>query len=220
MSRILITSGPTRQYLDPVRYITNASSGRMGRALAEAALAARHHVVVVSGPVEIEYPAAAEVIRVVTTEEMLDACRRVFPSCDGAIGVAAPCDYRPEQVAASKIAKTGEPLVLRLVETPDILATLGAEKGHRWLIGFALETDDQHRRALAKLRKKRCDLMVLNGPGAMHSTETQIEILNAAGQIVATCSGSKETAAAKIIESVGSLSGGGVAGSIGDACRG
>jgi phosphopantothenoylcysteine decarboxylase/phosphopantothenate--cysteine ligase len=115
VARILITSGPTRQYLDPVRYLTNASSGRMGRALAEAALEAGHGVVVVSGPVEVIYPAAAEVIDVISTEEMLEACRRVFPACDGLVGVAAPCDYRPVRVADGKIQKTGQPLELHLI---------------------------------------------------------------------------------------------------------
>src|SRR5689334_15998371 len=114
LARILITSGPTRQYLDPVRYLTNASSGRMGAALAEAALASGHEVVIVSGPVDVAYPQAARVERVVSTEEMLVAARREFPSCDGLIGVAAPCDYRPVMVAASKIAKTGTPLELHL----------------------------------------------------------------------------------------------------------
>ena len=89
MARILITSGPTRQYLDPVRYLTNASSGRMGRAWAEAALALGHDVVLVSGPVEVEYPAAAQIVRVVSTEEMLAACQREFPRCHGLIGGGA-----------------------------------------------------------------------------------------------------------------------------------
>src|SRR5207248_2816110 len=110
MSRVLITSGPTRQYLDPVRYLTNASSGRMGQALVEAAIEDGHEVVVVSGPVEVEYPAAAHAISVVTTEEMLAACQEVFPRCDGLIGVAAPCDYRPVKVEPNKIHRTGEPL--------------------------------------------------------------------------------------------------------------
>src|SRR6266436_5994340 len=95
MARILITSGPTRQYLDPVRYLTNASSGRMGRALVEAALALGHEVVVVSGPVEIDYTKAARVVPVTSTEEMLTAAGHEFESCDGLIGAAAPCDYRP-----------------------------------------------------------------------------------------------------------------------------
>ena len=128
MSRILITSGPTRQYLDPVRYLTNASSGRMGAALAAAAIEAGHQVVVVSGPVEVAYPAEAEVISVVSTEEMLAACRKVFPTCDGLIAVAAPCDYRPVAVATQKIRKTGGPLRLELVETPDVVAELAAQR--------------------------------------------------------------------------------------------
>ena len=198
MARILITSGPTRQYLDPVRYLTNASSGRMGRALAEAVLAAAHEVVIVSGPVELDYPAAAEVRRVVSTEEMLDACLSVFPSCDGAIGVAAPCDYRPRRVADGKIAKTGEPLVLHLIETPDVVATLGERKTRQWLVGFALETEDHRLRALAKLEKKHCDLIVLNGPEAMNAIENSVEVIDSAGAVVASFQGEKDAVASGI----------------------
>ena len=125
MQRILITSGPTRQYIDPVRYLTNASSGQMGLALATAAVQNGHQVIVVSGPVDIEYPSDVEVVPVVTTEEMLEVAQQEFQSCDGLIGVAAPCDYRPRFVNDQKIAKTGEPLLLELVETPDIVASLG-----------------------------------------------------------------------------------------------
>src|SRR3972149_1654011 len=100
MARILITSGPTRQYLDPVRYLTNASGGRMGKALAEAALALGHEVVVVTGPVEIDYPAQVHVVPVVSTEDMLAAASREFDRCDGLIGAAAPRDYRPGRAAA------------------------------------------------------------------------------------------------------------------------
>ena len=195
MARILITSGPTRQYLDPVRYLTNASSGRMGKALAEAALEQGHEVILVSGPVEVAYPTEARVVPVISTEEMLLKCQELFPSCDGLIGVAAPCDYRPQRVSESKIAKTGQPLVLHLIETPDVVATLGAAKTHQWLVGFALETDDQRLRALAKLEQKSCDLMVLNGPQAMHSAENQVEVLDASGTVVATLSGLKEDVA-------------------------
>ena len=155
MARILITSGPTRQYLDPVRYLTNGSSGRMGAALAQAALDAGHEVTIVSGPVQIEYPAAAKQISVVSTEEMRDACCDVFPACDGAIGAAAPSDYRPQLVQTQKIAKTGRPLALELVETPDVIATLGAMKRpDQWLVGFALETHDRHIRAVGETRKE------------------------------------------------------------------
>jgi phosphopantothenoylcysteine decarboxylase/phosphopantothenate--cysteine ligase len=191
LARILITSGPTRQYLDPVRYLTNASSGRMGKALAEAALRQRHEVVVVSGPVEVVYPSACRVIPVVSTEEMLTACRSEFTQCDGLIGVAAPCDYRPVQVASNKIAKTGEPLELHLIETEDVVATLGATKSHQWLVGFALETEDRRLRALAKLEKKHCDLMVLNGPDAMNSPDNSVELMDPAGRVIETFSGTK-----------------------------
>ena len=129
LARILITSGPTRQYLDPVRYLTNASSGRMGKALAEAALDAGHEVAIVSGPVDVAYPAGgAGDQRHFDRGDARPPARPIFAECDGLIGVAAPCDYRPVMVAPGKIAKTGEPLVLQLVETADVVATLGATK--------------------------------------------------------------------------------------------
>ena len=200
MARILITSGPTRQYVDPVRYLTNASSGRMGAALTQACLDLRHQVVVVSGPVEVEYPAAAEVVSVVSTDEMLDACCRIFPDCDGVIGAAAPCDYRPVRVENNKIAKTGEPLQLHLVETPDVIATLGAQKQHQWLVGFALETEDHRFRAIVKLERKSCDLIVLNEPAAMNSDENRVEVLAPEGKVGETISGSKRLVARGILE--------------------
>lgn len=202
MARILITSGPTRQYLDPVRYLTNASSGRMGRALAEAMLALGHEVIIVSGPVEVDYPAAAEAVAVVSTEEMLAACQRLFATCDGVIGVAAPCDYRPVRVEPGKIQKTGQPLDVRLIETPDVIATLGTQKNGQWLVGFALETDDPRLRALAKLEKKHCDLMVLNGPEAMHAIDTRVEILDASGAVIETLAGGKEAVARGIAATI------------------
>ncbi|QDU76614.1 Coenzyme A biosynthesis bifunctional protein CoaBC [Bremerella volcania] len=203
MARILLTSGPTRQYIDPVRYLTNASSGRMGCSLAEAALAAGHEVVIVSGPVSITYPSQATVHWVDTTDEMLAAAREQFEHCEGLIGVAAPCDYRPEFVLGQKIAKTGQPLVLQLIETPDVVATLGAEKKDRWVVGFALETEDRRFRALTKLEKKSCDLMILNGPEAMNSEGNHVEVLAKDGSVVATLKGSKPEVAVQIMQIVG-----------------
>jgi phosphopantothenoylcysteine decarboxylase/phosphopantothenate--cysteine ligase len=199
MARILITSGPTRQFIDPVRYLTNASSGRMGAALAEAALELGHEVVVVSGPVEIAYPQEATVLPVVSTEEMLACARKAFEDCDGLIGAAAPCDYRPKHIKTNKIAKTGEPLILQLEETHDVVATLGADKGGRWVVGFALETEDHRLRTLAKLERKCCDLMVSNGVEAMHSLDNQVEILNPAGTILRQASGPKSLVAQEIL---------------------
>jgi len=198
MSRILITSGPTRQYLDPIRYLTNASSGLTGAALAEAAAAAGHEVVVVSGPVDVEYRSATRVVPVVSTEDMLEACLDIFPSCDGLIGVAAPCDYRPVKIASQKIAKTGEPLKLHLVETPDVVALLGAIKTSQWLVAFALETEDQRIRALQKLERKSCDLIVLNGPAVINAPDTQLDVIDCEGRLLAQLAGTKREAASEL----------------------
>jgi phosphopantothenoylcysteine decarboxylase/phosphopantothenate--cysteine ligase len=203
LARILITSGPTRQFLDPVRYLTNASSGRMGRALAEAALALGHEVIVVSGPVEIEYPKSATVVSVVSTDEMLAASAREFETCDGLIGAAAPCDYRPVRVESHKIPKTGQPIDLHLIETDDVVATLSAKKGRRWVVGFALETEDHRLRALAKLERKFCDLMVSNGPQAISASDNEVEVLTPDGEVIASIAGSKEEVAARILAIIG-----------------
>ena len=201
MARILITSGPTRQHLDPVRYLTNASSGRMGQSLAQAAIDAGHDVVIVSGPVDVSYPAKCEVLNVVSTEEMLATCQKLFPECDGLIGVAAPSDYRPVKVEEHKIKKTGELLVLHLVETPDIVATLAAGKrSEQWLVGFALETEDQRFRAVTKMQKKSCDLMVLNGPQAISAADNSVEVLDKSGEVVAAISGAKEDVARELFQ--------------------
>jgi phosphopantothenoylcysteine decarboxylase / phosphopantothenate---cysteine ligase len=202
MATILVTSGPTRQYLDPVRYLTNASSGRMGAALAAAAIEAGPSVTIVSGPVSVEYPAAAEVIPVVSTEDLLEACLRVFPACDGLIAVAAPCDYRPMAVSNQKIRKTGGPLRLELVETPDVVALLAAVKTSQWMVAFALETEDPRLRALRKLEEKDCDLIVVNAPGAIDAVDTAVEILAEGGEIVAAFSGGKRQVARDIFQVV------------------
>jgi len=172
----------------------------MGRALAEAAVELGHEVVVVSGPVTIDYPNAAKVRQIISTDELLAVCQELFPTCDGVIGAAAPCDYRPVRVEERKIAKTGAPLVLNLVETPDVMATLGANKRpDQWLVGFALETDDQRFRALTKLQRKSCDLIVLNGPMAMDAADNQVEVLDKSGTVVATFTGKKERVGREIL---------------------
>lgn len=217
MSKILITSGPTRQYLDPIRYLTNASSGRMGAALAQAALEAGYEVVVVSGPVEVEYPREAEVVRVVSTEEMHVAAMQRFIECEGAIGAAAPCDYRPFAVLQDKMSKedftrlpdsNGE-LLLRLRETPDVMAALGAMKREpthdqpgQWLVAFALETSDHHVKALQKLQRKRCDLIVVNDPTAINGTTTNVEILDFKGNSCSKVSGNKTDVARRLISEI------------------
>ena len=200
MAKILITSGPTRQYLDPVRYLTNASSGRMGAALATAAGQAGHEVVIVTGPVQVNYPPQACVVPVVTTGEMLAAACELFENCDGAIGAAAPCDYQPRHQRTEKISKTGQPLMIELLETDDVIATLGQRKqGGQWVVGFALETQDRRFRSIVKLEQKHCDLMVSNGPEAIDAKDNWVEVLAPDGNALATLAGSKESVATEIL---------------------
>jgi phosphopantothenoylcysteine decarboxylase/phosphopantothenate--cysteine ligase len=203
MAHILITSGPTRQYIDPVRYLTNASSGQMGKCLATACLTRGHAVTIVSGPVDVEYPSRANLISVSTTDEMLAAAVKEFPHVDGAIGAAAPCDYTPFIISDQKLSKTGDGLTLHLKETPDVIATLGqSKKGTQWVVGFALETDDHRFRALRKLEAKCCDLIVLNGPSAMNSPDNTIEIINPQGDIISSCNGPKSAVALTILSTI------------------
>jgi len=199
--RILITSGPTREYLDPVRFLSNASSGRMGAALARAVLNAGHQAVVVSGPVDVDYPEAAEVHPVLSTDQMLQTALRLLPDCRGVIGAAAPCDYRPATLSEHKLSKAdAQPrLVLELVETPDILATLSAHKTDQWFMGFALETQDHRERALVKLRRKGCDWIVLNGPASLDSEDAETEVLDKTGRTVAQLAGPKNFIAAELL---------------------
>jgi phosphopantothenoylcysteine decarboxylase/phosphopantothenate--cysteine ligase len=179
MAKILITSGPTRQYLDPVRYLSNASSGQMGASLAAAALELGHEVVIVSGPVQISYPTEAEIIPVVSTEEMLEASLAIFPDCEGMIGAAAPCDFQPATVATEKIRKSGKHWTLTLTETPDVIGTLaGQKKVGQWMVGFALETSDGITRAREKMRRKSLDLIILNGVSAIQSNFNYVQLID------------------------------------------
>ncbi len=192
MARIVITSGPTRQYLDPVRYLTNGSSGRMGACLAQASIDLGHEVTIISGPVSVDYPNAAKVVDVVSTQEMLDATRSAFYNADGLIGAAAPCDYMPRQIEKHKLAKTGEGLQLSLVETPDIIATLSASKRDgQWVVGFALETEDIRFRAIVKMSRKCCDMIVSNSAEAMNADDNSVEVILKDGSILAQLTGPK-----------------------------
>lgn len=190
--KILITAGPTREYLDDVRYLSNASSGRMGFAMAEAIRSAGHEVILACGPVALAPPSGCEVHNIETTDELLQVCNQLFPLCDGVIATAAVCDYRPRARFPGKIAKTGVSLELELVETADVLADLGRHKGNRWIVGFALESEEfAHVNALRKLKEKNCDVIVLNRPTAIGSEFNRIEIINPAGTTVESYSGTK-----------------------------
>jgi phosphopantothenoylcysteine decarboxylase / phosphopantothenate---cysteine ligase len=197
--RILVTAGPTREYLDDVRYLSNDSSGRMGYALAEAARDAGHDVLLVSGPVHLSAPRDCECIRVNTTAEMRDACISHFSACDGVIAAAAVCDYKPLNRVTGKISKTGGPITLEMIETDDVLAELGRRKERRWVLGFALEATNARENALQKLRAKNCDWIVLNGPAAIGAENNSVEVLEGSGRVVTNFSGTKPEVARHLI---------------------
>ena len=158
---ILITAGPTREKIDPVRYLTNRSSGRMGYAMAEAALRRGAHVLLVSGPTNIRPPEAANLTRVETAEEMRHAVLERLPQSTIVIKTAAVADFRPKTVADHKIKRSG-PTSLQLEPTADILAELAARKTNQLIVGFAAETNDVLENARKKLQKKSLDAIVVN----------------------------------------------------------
>lgn len=177
---ILVTAGPTREDLDPVRFLTNRSSGKMGYALAEAATRRGAHVILISGPTDLHPPEAADWLPVRTAEEMRRAVLEHSTHASIVIMAAAVADYRPTAASNAKIRRAGERLVMELDPTPDILAEIGRDKGSRILIGFAAETDHVVENARAKLSRKGVDLIVANDvteEGAGFDTDTNIVTL-------------------------------------------
>ena len=187
--KVLITAGPTYEKIDPVRFIGNYSSGKMGFSLAEECARRGAEVTLIAGPVSIQLPASPRIHRidVESCEEMYQAATQAFPQHDAAILCAAVADFRPETVAAEKIKRVGDELLLRLKPNPDIAAALGRMKQPRQvLVGFALETNDEEQNAQKKLAKKNLDFIVLNSlrnaGTCFRSDENQISIISSAGQ--------------------------------------
>jgi phosphopantothenoylcysteine decarboxylase/phosphopantothenate--cysteine ligase len=173
--KVMITAGPTYEPIDPVRFIGNRSSGKMGYSIAREARNRGAEVVLISGPVSFEVPEGIELIKVETADEMYEASARVFPEVDLAIFAAAVADYRPVLAAPEKIKKDESNMQIDLIRNPDILGTLGPRKTHQFVVGFALETGNELDHAREKRQKKNCDLMVLNslrdaGAGFGHDT--------------------------------------------------
>ena len=160
--RILITAGPTRERIDPVRFISNRSSGKMGYAIAQSARQRGHQVVLISGPVHLPVPEGVERSFVESAEEMLAAVKVKLPSCDVLIMAAAVADWKPAAVSSQKLKKAGAPATLDLVRTPDILQTIMPLKGGKIFVGFAAETENLHQEARRKLAAKQLDLIVAN----------------------------------------------------------
>ena len=161
--KFLVTAGPTREPIDPVRYISNRSSGKMGYAIAEAALDAGHQVILISGPVNIDPPQDAKFVSVSTSDEMFDAVHQHADKCDVCVLCAAVADYKPAAVSPTKIKKRDQRISLELIRTRDILDSLGHRQDRRFLlVGFAAETNELEQNAMQKLRDKDCDVMIAN----------------------------------------------------------
>lgn len=205
--RVLITAGPTREPIDPVRYISNHSSGKMGIALAKECQTRGALVTLVIGPVTEKIPDQIDVVKVTTAAEMYDACISIFKDFDIAIMSAAVADYTVSHPAEQKIKKSGAVMQLELVKTKDILQSLGAQKkDHQILVGFALETENESANALQKLKAKNADMIVLNSMndiGAGFGTDTnKISIFDKEGNVLSFELKSKESAAADIINAI------------------
>lgn len=179
--RVIITAGPTWEAIDPVRYITNHSSGKMGYALATAAQGFGAHVTLISGPVALPHPANIETISVTTTQQMYDALMQKINDCDILISAAAPADYHAQVISPHKIKKTDAPLTLRLVPNPDILLAIAALKKRPFTVGFAAESQSLEENAHKKLTQKKLDMIVANDiskpNGGFHSDNNEVIVL-------------------------------------------
>ncbi len=204
--KVLVTAGPTHENVDPVRYLTNRSSGKMGYAVAEAAARRGAQVILVSGPTSLEAPAGVERIGVQSAEEMHHVVLEKVAGCSIAIFAAAVADYRPAEPAGQKIKRNNEPTTIALEPTPDILASVARNKGQRFIVGFAAETDHVAENARKKLAAKSVDLMVANdvtaeGAGFDHDTNV-VTLLARDGRDLALPRMSKSEVAQRILDEV------------------
>ena len=202
----LITAGPTQEPLDPVRYLSNRSSGKMGYALAEAALRRGAKVLLISGPVAIAPPVGADFVPVRTAQEMYDAVFAHLEPATVIVKCAAVADYRPARQSPQKIKKTDAPVLLELERTPDILAELGQKRGNRLLIGFAAETENLRDYATQKLKSKNCDMVVANLVGqpdsGFESDSNEVLLALKSGEFIPIAKASKSEIADKILNEV------------------
>lgn len=202
--RVLVTAGGTVERIDPVRYLTNDSSGRMGFAFAEAARDMGADVTLVCARTDTQPPAGVAVVEALSAEEMLHALLERYEEADLVVKAAAVADYRPAVPSEKKIKKTGQRMTLELEKTPDILQTLGERKTKQFLIGFAAETDDLAANAVEKAARKRCDLVVGNDvtvPGAGFGTETnKVTVVDAGGVVADLPLLSKRETAERVLE--------------------
>jgi len=185
LKKILITAGPTREMIDPVRFISNLSTGEMGYALAKVAISKGYQVSLVSGPTDLQPPRGVDFYPVLSAMQMKKICTKLFRKHDGLIMTAAVCDFMPAKEGRHKIP-SAQGLTLKLKRTPDVLASLAPKKGSRVVVGFCLETRDLIRRAKEKLARKKLDGIVANFYGAgqvpFGKRPVEVHLINAAGK--------------------------------------
>ncbi len=205
--RILITAGGTREYIDPVRFISNSSSGRMGYALARAALKAGHKVTLITSPTSLRIPDGVQVVRVESAAQMFETVKKYFIKCDCLMMTAAVADYTPVKKSKVKIKKSKSDLIIRLKPTVDILNWAGKhKKGKRQIIvGFALEDQNLCQNAERKLRDKNLDMIVANAPEAVGSEKSAVHIKMGEGPWQKFAAAKKAVTARRIIKLVESF---------------
>lgn len=206
---VLITAGPTREVIDPVRFLSNRSTGKMGYAIAKAAIDLGAKVTLVSGPVQLEAPQGVTLISVTSAEEMYEQVMKHFDDADLVIKTAAVSDYRPTKVEAHKVKKQAGNLTIEMERTKDILRTLGENKHHQVLVGFAAETQDVETYAKEKLERKRLDLIVANDVSdrsiGFESDENRVLLIDREGGVKRVDQQKKETLAYTILENASKL---------------
>ncbi len=202
--RFVITAGPTREPIDPVRYLSNRSSGKMGYAIAEAAAEAGHNVLLISGPVNLAAPKSVELISSLSSDEMYDAVHRHLEGADVVVMCAAVADYKPATVSPRKIKKQDQTVSLELIPTRDVLASLGKEDRQFLLVGFAAETNDLEKNARQKLEQKKCDIIVANDvstiTSGMETDENEVTILFRDGEIKKIARAPKKNIARELVK--------------------
>jgi phosphopantothenoylcysteine decarboxylase/phosphopantothenate--cysteine ligase len=206
--RFVVTAGPTREAIDPVRFISNRSSGKMGYAIAEAALAKKHEVTLISGPASIAPPRGAKNVSIITSDELHDAVHRAIRECDALVMCAAVADYKPAAISARKMKKRKTSFALRLVPTRDILVSLPKRRNYL-VVGFAAETHDLRQNAQKKLRAKNCDAIVANDVSGsetgMESDENEVTIFFRNGESKKILRASKKIIARELVKIISKM---------------
>jgi phosphopantothenoylcysteine decarboxylase / phosphopantothenate---cysteine ligase len=203
--KFVVTAGPTREPIDPVRFLSNRSSGKMGYAIAAAALESDHDVVLISGPVNLAPPAGAKLVNVITSDEMYTAVHEAVRDCDVLVMGAAVSDYKAARVAKAKIKKRDENFSLDLIPARDILKSLPRSRNF-FVVGFAAETNDLEEHARAKLAAKSCDMIVANDVSdpeiGMESDENAVTIFSRNGEIEKISRASKKIIARALVKKI------------------